>query len=87
MSDFRKELNALGEIKVVTVNFGIDRVDVERMRTRELGGGATMDIGCYPTMFANFIFGSEKPEKIVASSQLLDTGQFRRLRNAFGKDP
>ncbi|ELU05401.1 hypothetical protein CAPTEDRAFT_225239 [Capitella teleta] len=74
MSDFRKELNALGEIKVVTVNFGIDRVDVERMRTRELGGGATMDIGCYPTMFANFIFGSEKPEKIVASSQLLDTG-------------
>ncbi|ELU03565.1 hypothetical protein CAPTEDRAFT_218954 [Capitella teleta] len=67
MSDFRQELNALGDIKVITVSFGADIQHIDRLRLKELGGGALLDLGCYALMFSNFIFGCEKPEKVVAS--------------------
>ena len=40
---------------------------------RSLGGGALLDLGCYAVMAANDIF-KEKPEKIVASGLMLETG-------------
>ena len=40
---------------------------------RSLGGGALLDLGCYAVMAANDIF-KEKPEKIVASGLVLETG-------------
>lgn len=76
MDDLRKELDSqsVGDIKVVTVNFGFAGEGIKRINMKELGGGGVMDIGCYAVMFVNFIFGREKPEKIVASGQLMPSG-------------
>jgi dihydrodiol dehydrogenase / D-xylose 1-dehydrogenase (NADP) len=76
MKDFRNELDAgsIGDIKVVSINFGANISHINRLAKKEMGGGALLDIGCYAVMFTNFIFGPEKPHKIVASGQLLETG-------------
>ncbi|ELT88235.1 hypothetical protein CAPTEDRAFT_228970 [Capitella teleta] len=70
VNDFRNELNALGDIRVLTINFGVDITGGDCTQFKKIGRGALMDLGCYPIMFANFIFGCEKPDKIVASAQL-----------------
>ena len=41
---------------------------------KELGGGALMDLGCYPVMVAQTLFG-EYPEKIEATCIWTDTGE------------
>ncbi len=43
-----------------------------------------MEFGLYPIQFADMIFGPEKPEKIVATGTLLDSGQ---APNAFSFNP
>ena len=77
VEDLKRELAAksIGEPKVVTVNFGVEIEKNKRVNVKELGGGAMLDIGCYTVMFTNMIFGAEKPERIVASGTLLETGE------------
>ena len=38
------------------------------------GGGFLLANGCYTVMFAQFIFGDEKPEKVSAHGQLSQDG-------------
>lgn len=38
------------------------------------GGGYLLANGCYTVMFAQFIFGDEKPEKVSAHGQLSQDG-------------
>lgn len=51
---------ALGRIGMVQVSFGISKpFDLAaRLWSRELGGGAIVDLGCYPVSFARLIAGA-----------------------------
>ena len=50
----------IGELRVVSGYFSYFNRDPSNIRNRpEWGGGALMDIGCYPTTLSRMIFGSE----------------------------
>ena len=82
----------LGDLKVVTGTFAYHNVDPANIRNHsDKGGGATLDIGCYPIVGARFLFGSE-PRRLVSlvdmdptfgtdriASALVDFGEGRRL--------
>lgn len=63
----------LGRITDVSCNFGIPELERPGFRaSKALGGGAFLDIGCYPLSLAVDIFQSEQPEiafaRIVSAS-------------------
>jgi predicted dehydrogenase len=50
----------IGELRAMHCAFGYFNRDAANIRNRpEAGGGALMDIGCYPVFFARWIFGCE----------------------------
>jgi len=60
----------IGEVQLLSVEFGASCAqDLPRIRHLEMGGGALMDMGCYTVMYANFVFGGEKPQKITANAK------------------
>jgi dihydrodiol dehydrogenase / D-xylose 1-dehydrogenase (NADP) len=48
--------------------------DIERIKRKELGGGAMDEIGIYPIQLACLVMGHEKPTKITCSGHLMETG-------------
>ena len=58
---------AIGELRAVQAWFSYFNDEPENIRNvRESGGGALMDIGCYPVNVARMLFGRE-PETVSAS--------------------
>jgi predicted dehydrogenase len=56
----------IGELRAMHFVFGYFNRDAGNIRNRpECGGGALMDIGCYPIFFARWIFGAE-PVRVSA---------------------
>ncbi len=56
----------IGELRLITAYFSYFKLDPENIRNRlDTGGGALMDIGCYPINIARFLFGSE-PTRVVS---------------------
>jgi len=56
----------IGELRTMHCVFGYFNRDAANIRNRpECGGGALMDIGCYPIFFARWIFGTE-PVRVSA---------------------
>jgi predicted dehydrogenase len=56
----------IGELRLVSGHFSYYRRDPADIRSRvEFGGGALMDIGCYPIMLSRWIFGAE-PTRVIA---------------------
>jgi predicted dehydrogenase len=56
----------LGELKVISGFFSYFNRRPENIRNQpQLGGGALMDIGCYPIYLSRFIFGAE-PQRVLA---------------------
>ena len=68
------EARSIGDIVCLNVEFGGNAIETPRMCTKEMGGGALMDMGCYTVMYANFIF-REKPQKIIAQATLTEQGK------------
>jgi len=68
----REEINngSIGDVLQVFVTFGVVISEVDRLKQKELGGGATLDIGVYATHFASWVFGGEKPLKVLSSGHL-----------------
>jgi len=64
----------IGEIRTVTADFGINRpFDPDhRLYNPDLGGGALLDIGIYPLMFALTLLG--EPSTIVSTAQFSELG-------------
>uniref|UniRef100_A0A8C8SV67 Trans-1,2-dihydrobenzene-1,2-diol dehydrogenase n=1 Tax=Pelusios castaneus TaxID=367368 RepID=A0A8C8SV67_9SAUR len=58
---------ALGEVMLVRAALGHPMENIPRLVEKKLGGGATLDIGCYCIQFANMVFGRERPESIVGA--------------------
>jgi predicted dehydrogenase len=56
----------VGELRLVSGHFSYYRRDPTDVRSRpEFGGGALMDIGCYPIMLSRWLFGAE-PTRVIA---------------------
>src|SRR5207253_2180298 len=50
----------IGDLRLVTGHFSYFRRDPNDVRSRpEWGGGALLDIGCYPITLSRWLFGSE----------------------------
>ncbi len=66
---------AIGEVKMVQVNFGsCKEYDVNnRFFSKELAGGALLDIGVYATSFARF-FMKSKPNVVLTTANYFETG-------------
>lgn len=66
---------AIGKVKMVQVNFGsCKEYDVKnRFFSKELAGGALLDIGVYATTFARF-FMSSKPNVVLTTANYFETG-------------
>lgn len=66
---------AIGKVKMVQVNFGsCKEYDVNnRFFSRELAGGALLDIGVYAASFARF-FMSSKPDVVLTTANYFETG-------------
>ncbi len=76
MAEIRKQIaeGVLGEVKHVHATFGFRNSFVpHRLAQPELGGGAVLDLGVYCINFSDMVFG-ERPEKILCSGTLQDTG-------------
>lgn len=57
----------IGALRSITCFFSYFNPDPENIRNQlELGGGALMDIGCYPISISRFIFEAE-PRRVIAS--------------------
>ena len=66
---------AIGKVKMVQVNFGsCKEYDVNnRFFSKELAGGALLDIGVYATTFARFFMNS-KPNMVLTTANYFETG-------------
>ncbi|XP_005996775.1 trans-1,2-dihydrobenzene-1,2-diol dehydrogenase [Latimeria chalumnae] len=66
--------NAVGEVKLVRAEFGVNLTGVPRAVEKKLGGGSLLDIGCYCLQFISMVFSGQKPESITATGFLNDEG-------------
>ena len=83
---------ALGEVRSIQSSFSYFNRDPDNIRNNpDIGGGALLDIGCYPMLAGRFLFGCE-PQRVVSlvdrdpdfgtdrlSSVIMDFGEGRRL--------
>jgi predicted dehydrogenase len=74
----------IGEIRHVQADFGVPGPFPagHRMRARELGGGALLDLGVYPVTFAHLFLGA--PSAIAAVATLLPEGTDESTSMALG---
>ena len=74
---------ALGAPRGVQANFGFNLpFDREhRLFSKEKGGGAALDIGCYCVQWGTMVFGSSGLEQVASTGNLAPTGMFvNRIR-------
>lgn len=77
----------IGELKLVAGHFSYYRRDPNDVRSRlEWGGGALMDIGCYPITLSRWLFGSE-PEAVVGQIERDPDMKIDRLVSALLRFP
>ncbi|XP_001607561.1 trans-1,2-dihydrobenzene-1,2-diol dehydrogenase [Nasonia vitripennis] len=65
----RRELanKSIGEVKQLTVGFGFAGLsEIERLNSKELGGGTILDLGVYVIQLASLVFEHDKPTAIRA---------------------
>ncbi len=69
------ESGAIGKVKMIQVNFGsCKEYDVKnRFFSKELAGGALLDIGVYATSFARY-FMSSRPNFVLTTANYFETG-------------
>ena len=73
---------AIGELRVFSMLFSYFNADPANVRNiAEWGGGALMDIGCYPITFSRMIFG-EEPLRVFGSIERDPQFQTDRLTSA-----
>src|SRR6202521_2265492 len=60
----------IGELRLIAGHFSYYRRDPDDIRSRvEWGGGALMDVGCYPITVSRWLFGAEPTEVIGLSER------------------
>ena len=78
----------IGQLRYAVGSFAYFKLDAANIRNiREYGGGALMDIGCYPVKVSRFVFG-EEPVRVAASiDRDPDLGGIDRLTSAILEYP
>src|SRR3954453_16588543 len=72
----------IGELRPIHTQFSYFNDDPLNIRNRPgMGGGALMDIGCYPISLSRFLFGGE-PLRAISHIELDPTTQVDRLPSA-----
>jgi predicted dehydrogenase len=76
----------IGEVTAVYADFAISGPfpPTHRVRARELGGGALLDLGVYPVTFAHMLLGP--PSRISALAKLTPEGVDENTAIVFGYD-
>ncbi|HUA85975.1 MAG TPA: Gfo/Idh/MocA family oxidoreductase [Bryobacteraceae bacterium] len=78
---------AIGELRVVAMLFSYSNTDAANVRNiADWGGGALMDIGCYPITFARMMFG-EEPARVIGSLERDPNFHTDRLTSAILEFP
>ena len=78
---------AIGELRLVSGHFSYFRRDPDDVRSRpEYGGGALMDIGCYPIMMSRWLFSAE-PVEVVGQIEHDPDMKVDRLESALLRFP
>jgi predicted dehydrogenase len=78
---------AIGELRLVSGHFSYFRRDPDDVRSRvEYGGGALMDIGCYPITMSRWLFGAE-PVEVVGQIEHDPDMKVDRLASALLRFP
>ncbi len=68
-------MRLIGEVTDISATFDVSIPDRSDIRYQlPLGGGATMDLGCYPVHLARTLIGSE-PEVLTASARVVEGGE------------
>lgn len=81
------ESGSIGPLRLVSGHFSYYRRDPQDIRSRpEFGGGAMMDIGCYPVTMSRWMFGAEPSEVIAQIERDPDFG-VDRLTSALLRFP
>jgi predicted dehydrogenase len=69
----------IGELRLIAGHFSYYRRDPADVRSRvEWGGGALMDVGCYPITISRWLFGGE-PKEVIGSIERDPDLQIDRL--------
>ncbi|HEX4415072.1 MAG TPA: Gfo/Idh/MocA family oxidoreductase [Lacipirellulaceae bacterium] len=72
----------IGELSTIQTGFSYFNNDVQNIRNQlEIGGGALMDIGCYPISLSRFIFGGE-PTRVLGQIERHPQTKVDRLTSA-----
>ena len=78
---------AIGELRLVSGHFSYFRRDPNDVRSRvEFGGGALMDIGCYPITLSRWLFGAE-PREVIGQIERDPDMNVDRLASALLRFP
>ena len=67
------EKKVIGDVRMITANFGVDLKGVDRITNPELGGGVLLDLGIYPINAVFKLMGGI-PLSLASSCVKVDTG-------------
>ena len=72
MAQLQKEIESdtIGEPLAVHATFGYDLKAVPRITEKNLGGGGTLDLGCYTLLFSQLVFKGEASKSDSYGSSL-----------------
>ena len=77
----------IGELRLVSGHFSYFRRDPDDVRSKvEWGGGALMDVGCYPITLARWLYG-EEPESVAGMIERDPDMQIDRLTSGMLRFP
>jgi predicted dehydrogenase len=72
----------IGRLRTIETHFSYYNDDPQNIRNQtDIGGGALMDIGCYPISLSRFIFDAE-PQRVLGHMELDPTLKIDRLVSA-----
>jgi dihydrodiol dehydrogenase / D-xylose 1-dehydrogenase (NADP) len=66
----------LGPVRAVSADFGffLPYDPTHRLLSKEMGGGAMVNLGIYPVQWATFAFGGRAPDRVVAAGRMSSAG-------------
>jgi predicted dehydrogenase len=77
----------IGELRLITGHFSYHRIDPADVRNvPEWGGGALMDVGCYPIVMSRWLFGAE-PTAVIGQLEYDPTFGVDRIGSVLMRFP
>lgn len=68
-------VGGIGKVTHLEASFGLVKSDTPRILSKEMGGGASLDLGVYLANLVRHTFNKEWPQEIVARGDLYPSGK------------